>query len=354
MLKLGLITSLIVKGGFIGIANIIPGVSGGTMAIVLGIYERLIRALHHIGFSTVQKILAGITLKRGALSEARSELRRIDFGFLTALAIGAVLAIKASSDLILYLLNNQHDPTYGFFCGLILSCVIIPFKMIKRFTVRSLLSLLIAAVLTVGLTMGMSGEKNLENARKKYELKAGRQTNTPSASETAIETDRSTFTPHNTPIKIGADHSVIRLLYLFFCGAISVSAMILPGISGSFIMLLFGVYFDVIAAVSRWDWLVLAVFAVGCSIGLLVFTRLLNYVLERYHNLTISFLIGLMSGSLYGLWPFRDYEIVGSERIDVAHIIPQLDMNLLITVLAFLVGCGMILLFYRFEKGAVA
>ena len=88
--------SLVIKGCFIGLANIIPGVSGGTMAVVLGIYERLIRAIHNIGVSTVKRLSAAITLKKDAVSEASAELRRIDFGFLAALAIGARV-VKARS-----------------------------------------------------------------------------------------------------------------------------------------------------------------------------------------------------------------------------------------------------------------
>ena len=313
------------------------------MAIVLGIYERLIRALHHIGVSTVQKFLGAITLKKDKISEARAELRRIDFGFLAALAVGAALAIKALSDLIKYLFNNQHDPTHGFFCGLILASTIIPAKMLKRFSVKAFIALLIAVALTVGLSLSMIGEDRIENARKKYELKENRQSNIAASGDVDLEANSE------------EEHfSVTKVLYLFFCGAISASAMILPGISGSFILLLLGIYFDVIAAVSRLDWLVLAIFAVGCGIGLLAFTRLLNYVLERHRDMTISFLIGLMVGSLYGLWPFRKYELVGGERIDVAHIIPQMNLNLLITALAFLAGCGVILLIYRFEQREAA
>ena len=162
--------TLVLKGCCIGVANIIPGVSGGTMAVMLGIYERLIRALHHIGFSTVRKLLAILTLKKGAMSEARGELHRIDFGFLIAITFGVLLAVVASARLIIYLLNEQHDPTYGFFSGLVLTSVIIPFRMLKRFTVKECVALLLAAGLTVGLTLSMSGERGLESARQKHEL----------------------------------------------------------------------------------------------------------------------------------------------------------------------------------------
>ena len=334
--------TLVLKGCCIGVANTIPGVSGGTMAVMLGIYERLIRALRHVGFSTARKLLAIFTLKKAALSEARAELHRIDFGFLIAITFGALLAVVASARLIIYLLNEQHDPTYGFFSGLVLTSVIIPFKMLKRFTVREIVSLLLAAGLTVGLTLSMSGEQRLESEQRKHELKESQ------LSENVVTgSDGSTVVPQ--AVSTDANHAISRLFYLSFCSAIAVSAMILPGISGSFIFLLLGVYFDVLAAVNNREWVVIGVVTLGGVVGLLAFTRLLNYVLERYHDLTISFLIGLMLASLYGLWPFRSYAMVGGERIDTAHILPQANMNLAITILALLIGCGVVLLFYRLE-----
>jgi putative membrane protein len=334
---------LVLKGCCIGVANIIPGVSGGTMAVMLGIYERLIRALHHIGFSTARKLLSILTLKKGAISEARAELHRIDFGFLIAITFGALLAVVASARLLIYLLNEQHDPTYGFFSGLVLISVIIPFKMLKRFTVKECVSLLLAAGLTVGLTLSMSGEKRLESEQRKHELKESQL-----SGNVITGTEASTVAPQDA--SKDANHAVGVLLYLFLCSAIAVSAMILPGISGSFIFLLLGVYFDILAAVDNRDWVVIGFVALGGIVGLLAFTRLLNYVLERHHDLTISFLIGLMVASLYGLWPFRSYEMVGEERIDIVHILPQANINLAITVLATLIGCGVVLLFYRLES----
>ena len=313
--------NLIVKGFLIGLANIIPGVSGGTFALILGIYERLIRALHNIGAKTVQRLLAAVTLKKTAISDAVLELRRIDFGFLALLGIGAAIAVVATSKLMIYLLNEQHDPTYGFFSGLILASIAIPAKLLKGFGWKELMALIAAAMLTIGLSMSV-GAKNLDKQKHK---------------ESNEEVVVSRFL-------------VGKLAYLFLCGAFATSAMILPGISGAFVLLLFGSYFDILTAINNRDLFVLLIFAAGCGIGLLAFTRLLNYVFEHFYDLTISFLIGLMVGSLYGLWPFRNYEIGGGERIDLAHIIPQVNVNLLITGTAFLVGVFFILLLSRMEK----
>lgn len=323
---------LIVKGFLIGLANIIPGVSGGTFALILGIYERLIRALHNIGAKTAQRLLAAVTLRKTAISGAMSELRRIDFGFLALLGLGAAIAVVGTSKLMVYLLNEQHDPTYGFFSGLILASIAIPAKLLKGFGWKELMALIAATILTIGLSMSV-GEKNLEKQKHKQSLEA---------------VESSEPAPHEEAV-VGR-FSVGKLVHLFLSGAFATSAMILPGISGAFVLLLFGSYFDILTAITNRDLFVLLIFAAGCGIGLLTFTRLLNYVFERFYDLTISFLIGLMVGSLYGLWPFRNHEIIGGERVDLAHIVPEVNANLMVTGVAFLIGAGIILIFSRFAK----
>ena len=338
---------LFINGFLIGIANIIPGMSGGTLALVLGIYERLIGALRRIGLSTGKKLLGGATLRKNALEEARAELRRIDFGFLALLGSGAIAAVLLTSKLIVYLLNDHHDATYGFFSGLILISILIPVRMLKAFGWKELLVLLVAVALILSLSIGTS-EKQLDRVA----YKSGTETTTSSeVSERAL----------GMP-------TYWELVLFFGSGALAISAMILPGISGSFLMLALGVYFPLLTAINTIlegipallkgilkepmlrSLLIISFTAVGCLFGLLAFTRLLNYLLERYRNLTITFLIGLMVGSLYGLWPFREFTMTDGERIDTAHILPQLDMNLLITMAAFLAGCGVIYLFTRLEN----
>ena len=316
---------LFVNGFLIGIANIIPGMSGGTLALVLGIYERLITALRNIGASTVKRLLSIFTFRKTAFSDFRDELRRIDFSFLMILGIGAVAAVLVSTRLIDYLLKFHHDATYGFFFGLVLTSILVPFRMLKGFSWRELFVLLAAVVLIVFIE----------------ELK-----------KSAV--DASSFSGEGLEVSIGA------LAIFFGCGALAISAMILPGVSGSFLLLAFGVYFPLVTAIKKFmddvprllkgdisppilsNLLILTFFALGCLFGLLAFTRLLNFLLARYRNLTITFLIGLMVGSLYSLWPFREE--------DLAHSLPEFNMNLLITVCVFLVGCGIILGFSRLEK----
>ncbi|MCY4401519.1 MAG: DUF368 domain-containing protein [Candidatus Poribacteria bacterium] len=324
---------LFVNGFLIGIANIIPGMSGGTLALVLGIYERLISSLRNIGLQTIKRLLGIFTFKKNAIDTFYVELRRIDFGFLMILGVGAAAAVLASTELIVYLLDSQHDATYGFFFGLVLTSILIPVRMLRGFGWRELLILLVSGTLIVFI------EEMKKNA-------AGGASVTGDSLEMSIGT----------------------LAIFFGCGAIAISAMILPGVSGSFLLLAFGIYFPLLTTIKEFmegiptifrgeisqlffnNFLTLVVFALGCLLGLLAFTRLLNYLLDRYRNLTISFLIGLMVGSLYGLWPFRNTLKVGDKSYDTSHLLPQLDMNLLVTVCVFLIGCGVILGFSRLEK----
>ncbi len=329
----------IVNGFLIGLANIIPGMSGGTLALVLGIYERLIAALRNIGKpSTVKKLLRVFTLRKESVRQALAELQHRDIGFLALLGVGAVASVLLTSKLIVYVLSHHHDATYGFFSGLILASIWIPARMLSRFGSKELLVLLVAVALILSLSF---------------------TTGTAALAEAEVASDGSTSVP-----------SLLELGIFLGGGALAISAMILPGISGSFLMLAFGLYFPMLAAIQHVldgaaqtlttghlnpellsNVLRLVCFVLGCLLGLVAFTRLLNYLLESYRNLTIAFLIGLMVGSLYGLWPFRDFEMVAGERMDTAHLLPQLDTNFLITLTMFLIGVGVILGFICLGMG---
>jgi len=131
--------------------------------------------------------------------------------------------------------------------------------------------------------------------------------------------------------------------------------MVLPGVSGSFVMILLGVYFDILQAVNERDMVIVSLFALGCGLGLLLFTRLLKWVLARFHDPTIAFLTGLMAGSLVGLWPFRKFEEVGDvnvgfERVDLGWVVPPMDGNTFATIVAFLVGSGLVGVFLKLDQ----
>lgn len=270
------IVLLLFKGILIGIANIIPGVSGGTFALILGIYDRLIGALRAIGAKTIKETLRVVVTphKEESRRAFAEELKRIDFWFLLPLGVGAVVAILGSSFVIDWLLVNQPGPTLAFFLGLIIPSIAIPWRMMPSRPVTALLWIIPGMALTVGLSLAFSG--NVE----------------------------------------GSENPIV----VFLAGVSAVSAMILPGISGSFLMLVIGQYQNVLEAIQNlqlglaraeipWDALAyLTVLFLGIGFGLLAFARALSWVLKRYRSATLAFLIGLVLGSFYVLWPFKDFD----------------------------------------------
>jgi putative membrane protein len=317
----------VLRGGAVGLANIIPGVSGGTMLLLLGIYERVIHAIHNLGFGTIKAVFSG-------RQRFLKEMKRIDAVFLACVALGAGVAVVATAKLMLYLLDHQHDPTYGFFFGLVLVSVWTPFRMIKRSSVGVVLSCLVGIVLVVGLTFALSPEQRIASERQKAELKQARAQAT-TAGEGLQETE----------IEPG------QAILFFLAGMIAIAAMILPGISGSFVLLLLGIYFELLAAILERNLLLLGIFALGCGVGLLACTRLLNWLLARVHDQTMAFLMGLVLGSLWAIWPFKDFTRVGGKRIDTINLFPtHFGTKEILTLLAALLGCGIVLVFNCFER----
>jgi putative membrane protein len=264
------------KGLLIGVANIIPGVSGGTFALLLGIYERLIGAVHAVGLRTLKRGVQLLSLRAVGRRAFAEEWRRVDGSFLAVLGVGAAAAILACSRLIKFLLAEHPAPTLAFFIGLILPSVIVPYRMMKRRGLKELLCGLIGAALVVALSF----------------------------------------------VRVGGGEQPGYLVALG-CGALAISAMILPGVSGSFLMLVLGQFEHLngaISSLSTWaghgfalsaaPWAkigFLAAFGVGAVLGLLAFARLLAWLLKRLHSETMAVLTGLIVGSLWTLWPFKDY-----------------------------------------------
>ncbi|HPQ51871.1 MAG TPA: DUF368 domain-containing protein [Spirochaetota bacterium] len=310
------------KGAVIGIANIIPGVSGGTMALVLGIYERLIDAIHNISSETIVSTLRLFLFKKESFESFKTEMKRIDALFLLILGTGALSAIIALAKLMTYLLKHQHDPTYGFFFGLVLLSVIAPFQLIKKKTVPVFLAVIIAISSVFAISYAVSGDTMLHKAQKKHELTL--KTSQSSIAQPAVSNQR---------VK------VLKYLYLFFLGAVSISAMILPGVSGSFLLLLLGGYFEILEAITTRNIPVLGAFALGCIVGILLFTRLLDFLLKKWYDQTMGFLVGLVIGSLWMIWPFKTTALVGDETVYLSNMIPQqFSTNEILTVAAFVAG----------------
>ncbi len=326
----------LIQGAVIGIANIIPGVSGGTMALVLGIYERLINAIRNISFKSIKTAAGILKFDRESYRKFKDETARIDAFFLMNITIGALIAITALAQLMTYLLKNWHEPTYGFFFGLVLISVLAPYKLINRRSFAALLSCLIAMAAVLLVSNALSEEDIIKKAKVKYELRAENAVSNPNRSKIVEHSDNS---------------DVMHKIYLFFLGAIAISAMILPGVSGSFLLLLLGGYFDILAAISNRDLPVLFVFAMGCMAGISVFSRILNYLLKKWHDITVSSLVGLVLGSLWLIWPFKNSVMIGNERVYLSNRLPlNFGTSELYTAAASLLGMAVVLIMIRIES----
>lgn len=245
-------------GLIMGAADIVPGVSGGTVALVLGIYNRLVSAISRFD----RQALGMLTAKRWSAAAEYVDLR-----FILALGCGIATGIGGLSFLMKKLLDDHLQPTYAVFFGLILGSGVLVARGVARWNPASIAAL-VSGVSVAWFVVGLD----------------------------ALQT------PPDT------------LWYLFFCGTIGICAMILPGLSGAFILLILGRYSHVtglIRSILKGDWSVQAflevsVFCCGCLFGLLAFSRVLRWLLAHHATVTMATLCGLMLGSLRKLWPFKN------------------------------------------------
>lgn len=297
----------LVNGMVIGIANIIPGVSGGTMALVMGFYERLIAAVNNISSNTVKAFFKALTFKKDKIDALKSELEKIDFPFLMKILIGALISNVALAKLMPWLLETHHDPTYGFFFGLVLLSIVAPYRLIKKKSISVFIMIIIAASSVVLINNAVTGDKKIEQAKTKYELNLKKE---------AAKAKGEKF-------KEAIDVDAAQLAFVALMGAVSISAMILPGISGAFLLLLMGGYIYILKAVTSINIPVLGAFALGCGIGVIFFSKFLNFLLKRWHDQTLGFLVGLVAGSLWGIWPFKTTAVVGDKTLYLSNTMPS-------------------------------
>jgi putative membrane protein len=241
-----------VVGGFLmGTADLVPGVSGGTVALVIGIYERLVASIRE-GSSALGSLL------RGRLSGFTEHLGRVEWVFLLPLLAGILTAVVTLAGFLGHQLGERPRILAGVFLGLVVGSVLIAWRQLRQPTpVRVLVAVGVACALF--LILGLGDER--------------------------------------TPM----DPS---LLAFFGAGALAICAMILPGISGSLILLLIGMYSAVLGSVNDRDLVALGVFLVGAVVGLGIFSQVLHWGLRRHHDLILAALVGLMAGSLRVLWPW--------------------------------------------------
>jgi putative membrane protein len=242
----------ILRGFLMGSADIVPGVSGGTVALVLGIYERLVHNIH-----TGAGVL-GAAL-RGRIPEAAGRWRQIEWAFLLSLLAGIAIAVVSLARLLEALLEDHPQAIAGLFFGLIAGSIVIAWKLVGRWA-PSLYATTAIVALGAFFVLG---------------LRSGDVANP------------------STPI-------------FFAAGTLAIVAMILPGISGSFILLMIGMYDAVLAAVNDRELTTLLVLALGAVVGLAGFSTILDRLLRDHHDLTMAVLVGIMVGSLRVLWPWPD------------------------------------------------
>lgn len=231
-----------------GAADVVPGVSGGTIAFVSGIYDELIESIKGINIAAMTTLL-----KRGPVAC----WHQINGNFLLVLFAGIATSIFSLAKLISYLLENHPVQVWSFFFGLILASVIYMFRQQSLWGFGQILAFLVGTLSAL-------------------------------------------FIAFSPPLAV-----TITPPAIFFSGMLAICAMILPGISGSFILLLLGIYPVIIAAISSLQLAVLGVFAAGAVAGLLVFSRLLSWLLHRHRATTLSVLIGFLTGSLVIVWPWQ-------------------------------------------------
>ena len=236
---------IFLRGLFMGSADIIPGVSGGTIALITGIYERLIYAISSIKFSFLKPLLTG------NFADFKTKLiEEIDFELFIPLFLGIGIAFITLAKVISYLLDTQTAYAFSFFLGLILASAYILYTKLDDLNIKIIVITAIGIILSY-VFVGLN--------------------------------------------PIATNHS---LIVIFISGLIAICAMILPGISGSFLLLLLGQYQYMLNALNSRNLIEIIVFGIGAVIGILGFSKLLNYLLEKYESATMAFLIGIMLGTL--------------------------------------------------------
>lgn len=246
------IVFLYLKGVVMGMADLIPGVSGGTIAFITGIYDDLLTAISKVNGQFIKKLLS--KNYKIALEESSAK-------FLIILLSGVATSIIAFARLMHYLMEHHAVPTWSLFFGLILASITVLAKNVKKIFGKNLFWIILGGVFAYIVV---------------------------------------SLVPVETPENYG---------FIFFCGFIAIMAMILPGLSGSFLLLILGKYQFITGAIkspfSDNNLIIMAVFAAGAVLGLLLFSRILKYFLTNFHEATMAFLIGVLIGSLKKVWPWK-------------------------------------------------
>jgi putative membrane protein len=291
---------LFLKGICMGSADIIPGVSGGTIALITGIYETLLRAIRSVGLEMVNRLF---------LFDFKGALAQVHIRFLIPLFLGICLAIVSLARLMNTLLHHYPVFTWSLFFGLIAASILVVGKKVKGWKGGPVIWFLLGAAAA-------------------YVIVSMIPVSTPETS-----------------------------WFIFISGLIAICAMILPGLSGAFLLLILGKYEYITGALKNpflpEHLLIILVFCAGCITGLVAFSRVLNYFLERYRNVTLAFLTGLMTGSMKKIWPWKEVletRMIREKSHDlvIQNIWPQaLDKDFYIAISLAIIGFIVVILLSR-------
>lgn len=274
------------KGFFMGAANVVPGVSGGTIALITNIFERLIASLNSLMGVKVWKSLA-----QGRFKEF---WKAIDGEFLASLLLGTAISIFSLAKAVTWCLTYHPIQTWALFFGLILASSFAMLKDIKGWKLTDIL--LTASGVVLGLAV-------------------------------------CALSPTTTPD---------GLWFIAICGAVAICTMILPGISGSFILVILGKYDLVMKAVGDLDWPILLSFAIGCALGIAAFAKCLHWLMARWEKQTLLVLIGFVIGTLVKVWPWADKEALQEAQMLRSGVAEPLQMELWSAVAFMVIGAGII------------
>lgn len=282
---------LVLKGMGMGAADVVPGVSGGTIAFIVGIYDELINSI---------KSINGKSLKLFFTGKFAAFWKMINGSFLFSILLGIGISVFSLAKIITWLLVEHPILVWSFFFGLVLASTWFVAKDIKGWNWKTILGFVVGVVIAFYITVA---------------------------------------TPAETPS---------YLWFIFLCGAIAICAMILPGISGSFILVLLGKYFFIMDAVKTFDLVIIAVFGAGAVVGITSFSRVLSYALKHVRNITLAVLSGFMLGSLNKVWPWKEQittVVDGHDLMIENNILP--NQYIVEAVVLMLVGFFMV---YFLEK----
>lgn len=283
------------KGMAMGAADIVPGVSGGTIAFITGIYDDLLDAITAVNVRLVKDLPS---------KGVKYAWEKINGSFILPLVIGIFLSVFLLASKISSLLENEPVLLWSFFLGLVFASIFYVGSSVTKWNINSIIGLVLGGLFAYYI---------------------------------------SSLPP------LGQSDS---LIYIFFCGMIAISAMILPGISGSFILLILGAYQTVIGALKDFNITIIAVFGLGCIVGLLSFSKALKWMLNKHRNVTIAILTGFLVGSLNKLWPWKKNEQLlythsdGKQDFFQVNVMPEQfvgDPQIMQAVLLMVVGIGVIL-----------